>query len=212
MATALLPALMESLPALLAEIADLQTYESAERLRPQIESTLDELQRLVRGLDVEGVRAVQALNAYKKDHSSGGLSKFFKSGGKVEAELKGHVDEVQAAREEVRAGVRRLQDALDFTPHSALEREGILKELRLRRKELLERGHRITHVTHGPRLMRAPTPLALGVEPAAYERRKARYAREAEALPGEGNAQAHARQLAWIDSAITWVERFPAGE
>ncbi|NWF63681.1 MAG: hypothetical protein HXY38_05175 [Chloroflexi bacterium] len=203
---------VESLPSLLTELEALNQYEAAAALRPNVEAEIQRLQRLARGLDVEGARAAQALNTYKKEHAAGALRKLFNNGSRAEAELKGHVEEVQRAREEVYAALRRLQDAFDFTPYSELERAGILKELRLRKKALLERGHRITHVAHGPRLNQNLHALPPGVDANAFERRKTRYARESEPRPGEDGPQALARQLAWIEDAIRWVERFPAGE
>lgn len=202
-----------SLPDLLTELDDLHTYEDAEALLPEVEQELEGLKRLTRGLDVEIVRVTQALKVLKSERRSGVLGKLFKGSSKEEAELNAQLDEYRREREEVRASLNRLQDVFDFTPRSPLERECILKELRLRKKALQEHRREITHVTHGPRLMRVQTPaLPAGVDPVAYERRKARYARDSERLPGEDAEQALARQLAQVDQALLWAEKFPAEE
>lgn len=201
-----------ALPSLLTEIEGLNTYEGAEALLPEVKRELEHLQSLTRGLDVEVLRTTQALKALRNESRSGVLGKLFKGSKKEEAELSAQVEEYRRTREEVHASLRRLQDVLDFTPRSPQERDCILMELRLRKKALLEHRREITHVTHGPR-MRVQTPaLPPGVDAAAYERRKARYAREAERLPGETAEQALARQLAQVEEALLWAEKFPTEE
>lgn len=200
-------------PNLLTELDDLHTYEDAEALLPDVEQELEGLKRLTRGLDVEIVRVTQALKALKNERRSGVLGKLFKGSNKEEAEFSAQIEEYRRQREDIHTSLRRLQDVFDFTPRSPLERECILKELRLRKKALQENRREITHVTNGPRLMRVQTPaLPAGVDPLAYERRKARYVREAERLPGEDADQALARQLAQVEQALLWAEKFPAEE
>lgn len=201
-----------ALQSLLIEIEDLNTYEDAEALLPEVKRELEELQSLTRGLDIEVLRATQALKALKNEHRSGVLGKLFKGANKEEAELSAQVEEYRHKREEVHASLRRLQDALDYTPRSPQERECILMELRLRKKALQEHRREITHVTHGPRMRVQRIALPPGVDPAAYERRKARYAREAERQPGETAEQALARQLAQVEQGLLWAEKFPATE
>lgn len=202
-----------SLPALLAEIEDLHTYEDAELLLPKVEHEFASLQNMARGLDVEIVRCTQTLKVIKNEKQSSILGKLFKSTNKEEAELSAQLNEYRQKRENLHSSLQCLQDFLDYTPHSPFEREYILKELRLRKKALQEQRREITHVPNGPRLMRVQSPaIPAGVDPAAYERRKARYFRETERLPGEDASQALARQLAQVEQAMNWVEKFPANE
>lgn len=198
-----------SLTSLLTEIEDLHSYENAASLLPQVKSQVEHLQSLARGLDIEVLRATQALKAFRNEKRSGVLGKLFNS--KEEAELTAKVDEVRTQREEVHTSLRRLQTVLDFTPRSLLERDCILRELRLRKKVLQEQHREITQVAYGPRLRRTESiALPAGVDPLAFERRKARYARESERLPGEDAEAALNRQLEQVEEAIRWVEHFPA--
>ncbi len=197
-----------TLDTLLTEIEDLHSYERAEALLPQVKSELEHLQSLVRALDVEVLQASQALKTYKTEKRSGMFGKLFNS--KEEAELNAKVEEVRSQRESLHASLRRLQDVLDYTPQTPLERDCILRELRLRKKGLQEQRREITQVAYGPRLRRVETvALPEGVNPQAFERRKARYARESERLPGEDDESALHRQLAQVESALQWVEAFP---
>ena len=197
-----------TLDTLLTEIEDLHSYERAEALLPQVKSELEHLQSLVRALDVEVLQASQALKIYKTEKRTGMFGKLFNS--KEEAELNAKVDEVRSQRESLHASLRRLQDVMDYTPQTPLERDCILRELRLRKKGLQEQRREITQVAYGPRLRRVETvALPEGVNPQAFERRKARYARESERLPGEDAESALHRQLAQVESALQWVEAFP---
>ena len=166
---------------LLTEIETLHSYESAEALLPQVKSELDHLQSLVRALDVEVLQASQALKTFKTQKGTGMFGKLFN--GKEEAELSAKVEEVRSQRESLHASLQRLQDVVDYTPRTPLERDCILKELRLRKKGLQEQRREITQVAYGPRLRRTESvALPEGVDPVAFERRKARYAREGERL------------------------------
>ena len=197
-----------SLANLLTEIEDLHSYESAEALLPQVKSELEHLQSLVRALDVEVLQASQALKIFKTEKRSGVLGKLFN--GKEETVLSAKVEEVRSQREALHASLQRLQDVVDYTPRTPLERDCILKELRLRKKGLQEQRREITQVAYGPRLRRTESvALPEGVDPVAFERRKARYAREGERLPGEDAEAALHRQRAQVESALQWVEQFP---
>jgi len=197
-----------SLANLLTEIEDLHSYESAEALLPQVKSELEHLQSLVRALDVEVLQASQALKIFKTEKRSGVLGKLFN--GKEETVLNAKVEEVRSQREALHASLQRLQDVVDYTPRTPLERDCILKELRLRKKGLQEQRREITQVAYGPRLRRTESvALPEGVDPVAFERRKARYAREGERLPGEDVEAALHRQRAQVESALQWVEAFP---
>lgn len=197
-----------SLANLLTEIEDLHSYESAEALLPQVKSELDHLQSLVRALDVEVLQASQALKTFKTQKGTGMFGKLFN--GKEETVLSAKVEEVRSQREALHASLQRLQDVVDYTPRTPLERDCILKELRLRKKGLQEQRREITQVAYGPRLRRTESvALPEGVDPVAFERRKARYAREGERLPGEDVEAALHRQRAQVESALQWVEAFP---
>jgi hypothetical protein len=186
----------------------LHSYERVETFLPQVKSELEHLQSLVRALDVEVLQANQALKIFKSENRSGIFGKLFNS--KEETQLQDRLDNVRSQREDLHNTLCRLQDIVDYTPHSPLERDCMLKELRLRKKNLQEQRREITQVVHGPRLRRAETvALPAGVDPVAFERRRARYAREAERLPGEDAESALHRQLAQVESALHWVESFP---
>lgn len=197
-----------SLENLLTEIEDLHSYERAEALLPQVKRELEHLQSLVRALDVDVLQASQALKIFKTEKRAGMFGKLFNS--KEEAVLNAKVEEVRSQREALHDSLRRLQDVMDYTPQTPLERDCILRELRLRKKGLQEQRREITQVAYGPRLRRTESiaPPA-GVDPLAFERRKARYAREGERLPGEDAEAALHRQLAQVEAALQWVEAFP---
>ena len=199
------------LPSLLTEIEDLHGYENVESLLPQVKSELEHLQSLVRSLDVEVLKATQALKTFRNEKHPGVLGKLFNS--KEEANLTAKVEEVRRQREDLHTSLQRLQIVSDYTPRSSLERDCILKELRLRKKGLQEQRREITQVAYGPRLRRMDSiALPPGVDPLAFERRKARYARETERLPGEDAEAALHRQLDQVEEAIRWAEHFPADE
>lgn len=200
-----------SLPSLLTEIEDLHSYEDAESLLPQVKSELEHLQSLARSLDIDVLKAHQALKIFKNEKRPGMLGKLFN--GKEEANLTAKLDEVRSQREDLHASLRRLQIVADYTPRTPLERDCILRELRLRKKGLQEQRREITQVAYGPRIRRMDSiALPAGVDPLAFERRKARYAREAERLPGEDAEAALHRQLEQVEEAIRWVDHFPADE
>jgi hypothetical protein len=197
-----------SLTTLLTEIEDIHSYERVESFLPQVKSELEHLQSLVRALDVEVLQANQALKIFKSENRSGVLGKLFKN--KEETQLQDKLDEVRSQREDLHATLCRLQDIVDYTPHSPLERDCIIRELRLRKKGLQEQRREITQVAYGPRLRRTESvALPAGVDPVAFERRRARYARESERLPGEDAESALHRQRTQVESALQWVEAFP---
>lgn len=193
---------------LLTEIEDLSTYEGAETFLPRVKIELEHLQSLVRALDVEVLQASQSLKIFKTEKRAGIFGKFFN--GQEEVKLKANLEEARQRREDLHTALQRLQDVLDYTPRAPLERDCILKELRLRKKGLQEQHREITQVAYAPRLRRIETvALPAGVDVVAFERRKARYAREAERQPGENAEAALQRQLTRVKEALNWVEAFP---
>lgn len=109
-----------------------------------------------------------------------------------------------------------LQEAIDFTPNSLVEKKELLKELKSKKKELQLRKREVAADMKAIRRKartesaNAGRGLIFGYDSklAAHERRGIRYSKEAQLRPHEDAMTAIERQLLQIDKDIFWVESF----
>jgi len=111
---------------------------------------------------------------------------------------------------------QKLHTAIDSTPRSAEEKSLLVKELRLRKKELqAEKREASAAMTSIRKEARVESVHAgktwLGLYDsslAAAQRRAIRYAKEAALNPHEDSKAAIERQIAQVERDILWLERF----
>lgn len=193
---------------LLAEFEGLATFTEVGYWAAQAQAGIERLTSIIRGLDVEIARESQSVEKLKYQNSKKVLGRLF-GGNNEEKELTRLINELRASRSGLAHTVARLQAGLDFTPKSPEEQKVLLEELSMRRRQLQEKKREITKVVRSPLMAKpAQAPRQTVFDPATIARRKARYERDEELLPGETTATSLARQRAQIDRDIMHVEKF----
>jgi hypothetical protein len=193
---------------LLTTIHSISTYSEADEWGKRAAGMIENIKSILRGLDVEIARNTQSLEKLKYEASKKFLGRLF-SGGNEEKELTSRLDEYKSAKVRLVNAENQLQDFIDFTPKSVEEQQGLLAELRLRKKTLQEKKREITQVVRGPRMTKPQgEPSNTVFNAATLERRKIRYDREAHLLPNETTSASLARQIAQVERDLLWVEKF----
>ena len=199
---------IEKYQRLLADFKSISSFGDVHEWSGRAEEEIEQLTSIIRGLDVEIARDSQILEKLKYEASKKMLGRLFGASSE-EKELANRLEDYRHTKSELMKASHQLKDFIDFTPKSPEERESLLKELRKRKKELQEKKREITQVVRGPRLDKSKDePMDTVFDRAAIERRKARYAREAELLEGETTSQSLSRQIAQVERDIEWVEKF----
>ena len=137
------------------------------------------------------------------------------SGNRTEREASQQIELCQKYTGVLETISSEMQDAIDISPTSPEEQKALLKELRLRKKELQAQKR---ETTTNMRLIREEARRQsvhagrgfLGIydsKLASNQRRQIRYQREAALRPNEDQKAAIERQLIQVERDILWVEK-----
>ena len=193
---------------LLDTLNEVSTFAGVKEWDKRVETEIERLQSIIRGLDIEIARDSEALEKIKYEQSKKVLGRLFGSSSETK-ELSVRLEERRQNKLEITKAIEHLQDFIDFTPKSSEEKEALLAELRKHKRELQEKKREITQVVRGPRMAKPKIePTSTVFDAATLARRKAHYEREAELLPGETTATSLTRQIAQTDQTIAHVEKF----
>jgi hypothetical protein len=195
---------------LMTEFGALSTFAEAATWGRRAEAEIERIAGLVRAVNMDIAQQTQALDRLKYEQSKKLVGRLFGGGSNEEKELAQQIEKYKQDKSALENMLMRLQDAVDFTPGSPEQQSVLIKELRQKKKEIQEKKREITTVM---RIVRSDTQpndeLAYAVFSAAtLDRRKMRYAREAELLPQETTSASYTRQIAQLDRDIQWVEKF----
>ena len=196
---------------LISEFQALSTFAETKDWSKRAGEEIGRIAGIVRELDMEIARDAQEFERVKYEQVKKPLvGRLFGGGNNEEKELAQRLERYKQSKSELTRAAIQLQDAIDFTPKSPDEQKGLIKELRLRKKELQEKKREITMVIRGPRSATPPQSAQVETvfDAATLGRRKARYARDAELLPHEKTKDAMERQMAQVDHDILRVEKF----
>ena len=201
----------EKINKLISEFQTLSTFKQVGSWAKRAGVEIQRMAGIVRALDIEIARAAEELERAKYEQAQKSLVGRLFSGGAGNDE-KGSAQKLEQLRQrkaEASKVVTQLQDWVDFTPASLEQQKELVLELRVRSREVQEKKREITTVIRGPRgRMQAQEEQPTVFDAETLKRRKARYAREEELLPGEKTAEALSRQLAQIDKDIQWAQKF----
>lgn len=198
----------EDLQKLLTEMLSLSSFAEVQDWGSRAAVEIGQIRDLIRELDTEIVHDTQLLEKLTYERSRKIMGTWL-GRSKEEKELSHRIEERKTSKSSLSKAANQLQEILDFTPRSFEEKESLLLELRKRKRRLQEEKREITQVARGPRLNRPPEPDSdIPPDPAALERRKARYEREARLKPGETTLAALTRQIDQAQRDIEWVEKF----
>jgi phage-related minor tail protein len=191
----------------------LSTFAEAKEWSIRAGNGVEQISGIIRALVMEIAQHTQTLERLKYEASKKPLVGRLFGGGSSneEKELTQQIEKYRQYKLELEKMVAQMQEAIDFTPKSPDEQRVLIKELRQRKKEVLEKKREITAVIRGPRRMDESQQNAQadpGFDPAAAERRKARYTKDAEVSLQETTKTAIERQIAQLDRDILWVEKF----
>ena len=192
---------------LLANIKEINTFSGVHEWEGRVQEETERLRSIIRGLDVEIARNTQELENLRYEQSK---KMFGKLMGKSNEEKKflAKLEEFKAAKSAMKSAIDELQDFMDFTPKTPEQKEELLKELRLHKKELQEKKREITQVVRSPRMIKKQEPANSVFDVESISRRKAHYEHDSHLLPNETTSDALSRQIAWIDETISRVEVF----
>ncbi len=200
-----------SVKELMAEFQTLSTFAEVNDWSNQAENEIERISGIIRKLDVEIARDAETLERIKYEHTKKSLvGRLFGGGNDDEKELSQRIEQYRQSKSELVKGAMLLQESIDFTPKSPEEQKVLIQEIRQRKKELQEKKREITTVMRGPRAdvteQNAQARAVFGV--AMLERRRARYARDAELLPQEKTRESVDRQMTQLDRELLRAEKF----
>lgn len=195
---------------LMSEFAGLSTFAQVKEWNKRAVAEIERNAGIIRALDIEIARAAEELERVKYEKAQKSLvgRLFGGNAGDDEKEKTQRLEELRQSKAAALNAATQLQDSIDFTPTSPEQQKALIMELRLHVKELQEKKREITTVIRGPRASQPPNPQATVFDVATLERRKARYAREAELRPQETTNEALKRQIAQTDLDIKRAEKF----
>lgn len=186
----------------------LSTFAEVQSWRKLAGNGIEQISGIIRALNLETAQQTQTLERIKYEASKKLVGRLF-GGSNEEKELTQQIEKYRQFKSDLESMVIQMQEALDFTPGSPDQQKELLKELRLRKKEIQEKKREITTVIRPARgIAQAQTEQPAVFDSATVDRRKARFTRDEELRPGEKTKDAMERQLAQIDRDILWVEKF----
>lgn len=201
--------LLKQLPAL-SRFTEVMEWDAKAR------SETERIVEVVEKLDAECEQQFNALVQIKSEHSRKSfLGKMFASG-KQERHLAQIIERCRNHKVTLEEMVTRMLEAIDFTPNSAEDQTALLKELRLRKKELQVQKREVSAsmkaIRTDARQQSAQAGTMLGItystKVASSQRRSIRYTKESALRPHEDIKAAIERQLIQVDRDMLWVERF----
>lgn len=204
--------------ALMTELKTISTYDGVTDWDQRATSEVGRIVDLIQGISEQVNRLTQELEQEQRAHGEKSFFGKLSSGRKGEKEIKAQIERHQNYLTKLDGMAAEMQEAIDISPNSAEEQKELVKELRLRKKELqLERREvaaNMKAVREEARQKSAVAGKFLGsydAKSAAYQRRQIRYKREGALRPQEDARAAVERQLIEVERDILWAERFKKG-
>lgn len=207
----------ENYRTLLMKYKSLSTYEEVANWDELARKEVDRIIEVLQKIDSELTQKYELLEQAKNEYSQKSFLQRLVASHKSEAEIATTIARYrsyQVSLEEISA---KLQEMIDFTPNTPDEKKDLLKELRLRKKEIQtekrELAANMKAIRNEARVQSVHagsvfTSYIYLPKIATFQRRQIRYAREAELRPNEDAKSAIERQLIQIEKNILWVERF----
>ena len=192
---------------LLANINEINTFSGVHEWEGRVQEETERLRSIIRGLDVEIARNTQELENLRYEQSKKMFGKLMGKSSE-EKQFLAKLEEFKAAKSAMKSAIDELQDFMDFTPKTPEQKEELLKELRLHKKELQEKKREITQVVRSPRMIKKQEPVNSVFDAESISRRKAHYEHDSHLLTNETTSDALSRQIVWIDETISRVEVF----
>ena len=192
---------------LLANINEINTFSGVHEWEGRVQEETERLRSIIRGLDVEIARNTQELENLRYEQSKKMFGKLMGKSSE-EKQFLAKLEEFKAAKSAMKSAIDELQDFMDFTPKTPEQKEELLKELRLHKKELQEKKREITQVVRSPRMIKKQEPVNSVFDAESISRRKAHYEHDSHLLTNETTSDALSRQITWIDETISRVEVF----
>ena len=192
---------------LLENINEINTFSGVHEWEGRVQEETERLRSIIRGLDVEIARNTQELENLRYEQSKKMFGKLMGKSSE-EKQFLAKLEEFKAAKSTMKSAIDELQDFMDFTPKTPEQKEELLKELRLHKKELQEKKREITQVVRSPRMIKKQEPVNSVFDAESISRRKAHYEHDSHLLTNETTSDALSRQITWIDETISRVEVF----
>lgn len=207
---------VEGFRSLMHEFKSLSSYLEVNQWDHRASAEVQTIVATLRDIDAAVKVHSRAVASAKQDFEAQSFIKRTFGGRDRENAIAQRLSTLQKRKIDLLRFVAELQGAIDFTPNTPEERETLVKELRLRKKELQTRKREaaitMTSIRKEARIESAHAGKSwLGIydrDLASYQRRHIRYAKEAALKPHEDVKGAIERQLIEVDKDLLWVERF----
>lgn len=201
--------------ALMVEYKGLRTFTDVASWDERARVELDEVAKGIRAFEEVSARASRQLAQLVKEREEKDFFSRMFASQKPEKSLAQLIQGYNDYKALLEGMASQLQEAIDFTPNSPEEQASLLKELKLRKKELQvekrETAAAMKAIRTGARQQSAQAGRAgiyYNSRAAAYDRRSIRYQKEAALQPHEDAKAAVERQLLQVDKDILWAEKF----
>lgn len=177
---------------------DKQASDEIERIRSAIET----IERKVRQV------ALNLEQAKKTNDAKSFLVRLFSSRND-EKSLRAEQTRLLGEKSQLEELGDRMQAAIDFTPDSPEDLKELLKEIRVRKKELQADKKAVSAQMSQIRVeARQQTADSVPGKYGKWDRRRIRLAKEEALKPQESQKAALERQIIRLDQVVAWLERF----
>jgi len=198
----------ENYRALMTELKSLSSFAAIADWVARARAELATVISVIRQLEAELARQKQILEDAQKARAQKSMIRRMFGGDKAEKVARRQVEQCKQGIRHNRAIATELQGRIDTSPSSPEEQNALLKELRLRRRELLlQKEEATTTMKSIPEEARRQSAVSGRGRWASLARLDIRYPREVRLLPDENKRQAIERQLLQIERDIRWVEK-----
>ncbi len=198
----------ENYRALMTEHKSLSTFAAVTDWATRARIELETVVSVIRQLEAELSGRKQILEDTQNARAEKSMIGRMLSSDKAVKEARRRVARDEQVIRSLRAIATELQGRIDLSPNSREEQEALLKELRLRKKNLQLQKKEVTITTKSiPEEARQQSAVSGRGKWASLARLDIRYPRGVRLLPDENKRQAMERQLLQVERDILWLER-----
>jgi chromosome segregation ATPase len=190
-------------------IKELRNFDDIVQWDQQAIAEIDSLRNCLKTIEDKQQSTILALEKAKRDHQDKPFLTRLFSSRQEEKRLIAEQSRLANEKLQLEQLIDQFEAAIDFTPNSPEDLKELIKECKLRKKELqVEKKAISTQMTSIRVEARQRTARVISGKYGTWDRRQIRLNKEAALQPHENEKAAIDRQIVKLDRIIAWLERF----
>ena len=194
---------------LVSDFKNLRNFNDIAQWDKRISEEIERIRFVIMSIEAKQLQINQGIEQARRNHLAQPFLVRLFSTQREERQLT--AEQARLAREKtlLEKLADQLEAAVDFTPDSPEDLKELMKECRLRKKELQAEKKAINSQMTAIRVeARQKTAITIQGKYGKWDRRRIRLDKEAALRPYEDHKAALERQILKLDRAIAWLERF----